>query len=60
MPLKQRDWTDHLLGRHTNGLESEFPATHVEEVFEVGAEKVNDENIVKSLLAKVVHLGDTG
>lgn len=32
----------------------------VEEIFKRGAQKVNNEDIVKTLLAKVVHIGNAG
>lgn len=53
-------WTHHLLRSHTNGLDAELAPTHVKEVFEVGAEQVDDEDIVQTLLTEVVDLGDTG
>jgi len=32
----------------------------IEEVFETWAEQVNDEDVVQSLLAKVIYIRDTG
>lgn len=50
----------HLPGGHADGLDGEFPAAHVEEIFETGAQKVDDEDVVQALLTKVVDLRDTG
>ena len=50
--------THHLFRCHADGFDAELAAAHVKEVLEVGAEEVNDEDIVEALLAKVVHLGD--
>ena len=48
----------HLLRRHADSFDAELAAAHVKEVFEVGAEEVDDEDIVEAFLTKVVHLGD--
>lgn len=50
----------HLLSGHTNGLDGEFSATHIEQIFQVGPEKVDDENIMQSFLSKMVYLRNTG
>lgn len=54
------DAGEHLLGDHDDGLDGESAAAVVEEVLERGAEEVDDEDVVKTLLAKVVDIGDTG
>jgi hypothetical protein len=48
--------TDHLLGCHDDCLDRELAAAHVEEVFETRSEQVNNEDVVKALLTKVVDL----
>lgn len=48
----------HLLCRHDDCLDGELAAAHVEEILEGRAEEINDEDVVQTLLAKVVHLGD--
>ena len=52
--------TDHLFGGQADCLNREFSAAHVEEVFKVGPEEVNDEDIVETFLSEVMHLRDTG
>lgn len=52
--------TDHLLRSHANRLDAELAAAEIEKVFEVWAQKVDDENIVKALLPKMVDLRDAG
>ena len=50
----------HLFGSHAYCLDCKFAPTHVEEVFQVGAEKVDNEHVVEAFLPKVVNLGDAG
>jgi hypothetical protein len=45
-----------LLCSHANGLDAELAAAEVEKVFKVWTQKVNDENVVKALLSKMVDL----
>jgi hypothetical protein len=45
-----------LLRRHANSLDGELAAAEVEEVFQVRTQEVNDENIVETLLSKMVDL----
>lgn len=52
--------TYHLLCNHDDCLYGESAVTVVEEVFQTGSEQVDDENIVKTLLTKVVDIGNTG
>jgi hypothetical protein len=47
----------HLPGGHAHGLDAELAAAHVKEVLEIGPEEVDDQDIVESLLAEVVHMG---
>lgn len=51
--------TYHLLGGHTDGLNRKLSSAHVEEVFQVRSQKVDDENIMESLLTEVVYLRDS-
>jgi hypothetical protein len=46
-----------LLVGHANGFDGKLAATHIKEVLEIGSQEINDEYIMKALLAKVVHLG---
>lgn len=48
--------THHLFGRHTHRLDSELAPTHVKEVLQVGAQQVDDENVVETFLTEIVHL----
>lgn len=57
-PRMQKKKTDHLFRSHTNSLDAEFAAAEVEEVFQVGAQKVDDENVVETLLTEMVDLRD--
>ena len=50
----------HLLCNHYHCLGGESPVAVIEEVFEGGSEKVNDEDIVKAFLAEVIYIRDTG
>jgi hypothetical protein len=52
--------TNHLLGDHNNGLGREPAVAVIEEILETRSEKVNDEDVVQTLLSKVVDIGDTG
>ena len=49
----------HLLRCHADSFDAELAAAHVKEVFEVGAEEVDDEDIVEALLTEVVNLRHT-
>jgi len=52
--------THHLLCNHHCGLDGESPVAVVKEILETGAEQVDDEDVVQTLLAKVVDIGDAG
>lgn len=49
----------HLLGGHAYSLDGELASTHIEEIFQVGTEKVNDQDVVETLLPKIIHLRHT-
>lgn len=51
---------DHLLRSHANSLDAELPAAEVEKVFQVGTQEVDDENVMETLLSKMVGLRNTG
>jgi hypothetical protein len=51
--------TYHLLCNHYNGLDGEFPVAVIEQVLQAGPEQVNDQDVVKAFLAKVVDIGNT-
>jgi len=48
-----------LLCGHTNGLDAELAAAEIEEVFQVRTQEVDDENVVETLLSKMVDLRNT-
>ena len=50
----------HLFCGHTHGLDGELAPAHVKEIFEVGPQQIDDEDVVKAFLTEVVYLGDTG
>lgn len=52
--------THHLPGSHAGSLDTKLAATHVKEVLHAGPEKVDDENVMETLLTKVVDLGYSG
>jgi ABC-type transporter Mla MlaB component len=52
--------TNHLLRDHDDRLDGELAVAVVKEVLQARAQQVNDEDVVKALLAEVVYIGDTG
>jgi len=52
--------TYHLFGNHHNGLDRELSMTMIEEVFKAWAEQVNDQDVVKAFLTKVINIRNTG
>lgn len=48
----------HLLGDHDNGLDAEAPVAVVKEVLQRWSEQVDNQNVVKTLLAEVVDIWD--
>ena len=50
-------WTYHLLCYHHDSLDRELAVAVVEKVLQAGAEEVDNEDVVKTLLTKVVHIG---
>ena len=48
-----------MQGEHANRFDSVLAIAHVEEVFQVGPEEVDDEDVVKTFLAEIVNLGNT-
>lgn len=49
--------THHLASSHTNCLYGKLAATHIKQILEGRTKEVNDEDIMKALLAEVVYLG---
>jgi len=49
-----------LLRRHANSLDAELAAAEVEEVFQVRTQEVNDEDIMETLLSKMMDLRNAG
>ena len=58
--IARRGVTHHLLRYHDDGLDGEFAVAVVKQVLQAGTEQVNDEDVVKALLAKVVHIRNAG
>jgi hypothetical protein len=56
---KEKKKANHLLCGHTNGLDAELAAAEVEEVFQVRTQEVDDENVMETLLSKMVDLRNT-
>ena len=50
--------TNHLLSDHDDCLDSEPTVAMIEEILERGSEKVDDEDVVQTLLTEVVDVGD--
>jgi hypothetical protein len=53
-----RERTYHLLGYHHNGLGGEPAVAVVKEILETGTEKVDNEDVVQTLLAEVIDIGN--
>ena len=53
---KKKKKTCHLFRSHANRLDAELAAAKVEEVFQVRAQEVDNENVVETLLTKMVNL----
>ncbi len=49
----------HLFRCHTNSLDGELATAHVKKIFQVRAKEVNDQDIVKTLLTKMMNLWNT-
>lgn len=49
----------HLLRYHHHGLCRKSPVAMVEKIFERGAEKVDNKNVVKAFLAEIIYIRDT-
>ncbi len=47
----------HLFGYHDHRLRRKLSVAEVEEILKTGPKKVNDQNVVQTLLAKVVNVG---
>lgn len=58
--VKSSRETDHLLGDHDYSLDGELPVAVVEQVLQTGAEEVDDQDVVQTLLAEVVDIRDPG
>lgn len=56
--MTKRIKTYHLFRNHACGFDGEFSVAVVEQVFQAWAEKVNDQNVVKAFLTKVVDIWD--
>ena len=48
-----------MLCSHTNSLDAELAAAEVEKVFQVRTQEVDDENVMQTLLSKMVDLRNT-
>lgn len=52
--------TYHLLGYHDHSLYRELPVAVIKQVLETGAQQVNNQDVVETLLPEVVNIGDPG
>lgn len=52
--------TYHLLSNHDDSLDGELAVAVIEQVLQARTEKVNDQNVVEALLAKVINIRDPG
>ena len=59
-PATGKPQTHHLPRRHAHRLDRELAPTHVEQVLQARAQKIDDEDVVQALLPKVVYLRDAG
>jgi hypothetical protein len=50
----------HLLSHHHNGLCGEPAVAVIEEILERRAEKVDNKDVVKTLLSEIVDIGNSG
>ena len=53
------EYSHHLPSGHAACLDAELSSAHIEEVLERRSEQVDDENVMETFLAKVVHLRNT-
>lgn len=56
----QRACTYHLLGDHDDRLDRELPVAVIEKILQAGSEEVDDQDVMQTLLAKVVDIRDSG
>jgi hypothetical protein len=54
------DSRKHLLGDHDNSLDCESASAVVEKIFQRRAEQVDDQDVMQTLLSKVVDIGNAG
>ncbi len=52
--------THHLTSGHTDSLNRKLATAHIKQILQTGTEKVDHENVMKTLLAEVVYLGYPG
>ena len=58
--LGQEKNANHLPCGHTNSLDTKLAVAEVEEVFQVGTQEIDDENIMETLLSEMVDLRNAG
>lgn len=56
----RRRATYHLLGNHDGGFDREAAIAVIKEVLQARTEEIDDEDVMKAFLAKVVDLRDAG
>lgn len=52
------DLAHHLLRRHTHCFDRKLATAHVKQVLKIGSQEINRKDIVQSLLAKMMNLGN--
>ena len=58
-PRCQAEVSHHLLSSHTNSLDCKFPPAHIKQILQIQAQKVNNKNVVQTLLSEVMDLRNT-
>jgi hypothetical protein len=57
--LRMKNVQYHLFCHHHNRLDGEAAVTQVEQVLKTGPEEVDNQDVVKALLAKVIDIRNT-
>ena len=56
--IPSEDLAHHLLRRHTHCFDRKLATAHVKQVLKIGSQEINRKDIVQSLLAKMMNLGN--
>jgi hypothetical protein len=58
-PRWQAGVSHHLLSSHTNSLDCKLSPAHIKQILQIQAQKINNKNVVQTLLSKVMNLWNT-